>query len=379
MKRFLLLAFALLFPLAVLAQTAAELSEEFEDDRGFLTGLLERSLSGAGRSVVIDGFEGALSSRATFSEIRIADDEGVWLTLRDGAIQWNRSALLRRRIEIAEMSAREILLPRLPVGEAQQAQAEVPVFALPELPVAINIEQIRAERVVLGEPVIGIEAALRVNGALSLEGGEGETQLTIDRIDGPRGQFVLDSAFSNVTQVLRLNLGLDEAADGVLANLAGIYERPALTAQISGEGELTDFTADIRLATNGQPRITGQVGANETTDAAGAPGTGFRFQLGGDVATLLRPEDRAFFGRQTQILAEGFRAETGRLDIPQLSIQTEALRVSGSLSTNDQNAPQRAELLIALGRDAEAPQLPVQLPFAEEGTTVEFRPAAAVL
>lgn len=371
MRRFWVLAFAFFFPLAVLAQTAAELSEQYADDRGFLTGLLERNLSGAGRTVIIDGFEGALSSRATFSEIRIADTEGVWLTLRDGAIQWNRSALLRRRIEIAELSAREILLPRMPVGEQAQVQAEVPVFALPELPVAINIEQIRADRVALGEPVIGIEAALRVQGALSLEGGEGETQLTIDRIDGPRGQFVLDSAFSNETQILRLNLGLDEAADGVLANLAGIYERPALTAQISGDGVLSDFAADIRLATNGQPRIAGQIAANERADADGTAGTAFRFELGGDIATLLRPEDRAFFGRQTQLLAEGFRAETGRLEIPQLSVQTEALRLSGSLSTNDQNAPQRAELLIALGRDAEATQLPVQLPFAEDGTTVD--------
>ena len=101
MRRFWILVFALFFPLAVLAQSAAELSAEIEDDRGFLTGLLERSLSGAGRTVVIEGFEGALSSRATFSEMRIADEDGIWLTLRDGAIQWNRSALLRRRIDRA--------------------------------------------------------------------------------------------------------------------------------------------------------------------------------------------------------------------------------------------------------------------------------------
>ncbi|MGR3248580.1 MAG: translocation/assembly module TamB domain-containing protein [Paracoccus sp. (in: a-proteobacteria)] len=358
---------ALLFPLAALAQDADQTNE----DRGFLTGLLEDNLSGAGRQVTIDGFQGALSSRATFDEIRIADDEGVWLTLRNGAIQWNRSALLRRRIEIAELSAEEILLPRLPQGEESTVQAEAPVFALPELPVSINIEQIRAERVELGEPVIGVEAALSVNGSLSLEGGEGTAQLTIDRLDGPRGQFVLDAGYSNETGVLRLNLALDEAEDGLLVNLANIHDKPAVTAQISGEGELSDFTADIRLATDGQPRITGQVSANSDTGPDGTPGTAFRFQLGGDIATLLPPDDRAFFGQDTQLLAEGWRAETGRLEIPELDIRTEALRIAGSLSTNDQSAPQSAELLVTLGRDAEAAQVPVPLPFAGEGATVE--------
>ena len=42
-----------------------------------------------------------------------------------------------------------------------------------------------------GEPVIGVEAALSISGGISLEGGEGTAQLTVDRLDGPRGQFVL--------------------------------------------------------------------------------------------------------------------------------------------------------------------------------------------
>ncbi|TJZ85131.1 translocation/assembly module TamB domain-containing protein [Paracoccus hibiscisoli] len=371
MRTFWITLIAALFPLAVMAQSVAELSAQVDDDRGFLTGLLERNLSGEGRQVVIEGFQGALSSRATFTELRISDEDGAYLTLRDGAIQWNRSALLRRRIEIAELSAAEILLPRLPAPEESAVQAEAPVFALPELPVALTIEQIRADRVMLGEPVIGVEAALRIAGGLSLEGGEGEAQLTIDRLDGPRGQFVLDAAYSNTTEALRLNLGLDEAADGLLANLVNLYERPALTAQISGEGQIRDFTADIRLATDGQPRITGQVGANGSTGPDGSPGTAFRFQLGGDVASLLRPQDRAFFGQDTQLLAEGWRAETGRLEIPRLDIRTEALRVEGSLATNDLSAPQRARLLVTLGRDAGATQVPVALPFAGNGATVE--------
>ncbi|WP_108500808.1 translocation/assembly module TamB domain-containing protein [Paracoccus indicus] len=370
MRKFFIILFALLFPLAVMAQSVTEISEEVDDDKGFLTNLLEKNLSGEGRQVLIDGFEGALSSRATFRQIQILDADGAWLTLKNGAIQWNRSALLRRRVEIAELSAEEILLPRLPQGGEADVQAEAPVFALPELPVSLTIEKIEANRVELGEPVIGVEGALSVTGGLSLEGGEGKAQLTIDRLDGPRGEFVLDAGYSNETKVLSLNLGLDEARDGILVNLANIHDHPAVTAQISGEGELRDFAADIRLATDGTQRITGRVSANGE-QKNGAEGTAFRFQLGGDVATLLAPENRAFFGKNTQVLAEGWRAETGRLEIPNLDISTEALRIQGGLSTNDKSAPETARLLVMLGRDAEADQIPVQMPFAGPDATVE--------
>lgn len=358
--RKILLALALMVLLPLAPITAA--AQDSDDDKGFITRLLEDNLSGAGRQVIIDGFEGALSSRATFDQITIADADGVWLTLKDGAIQWNRSALLRRRIEIAELSAAEILLPRTPVSE-EKATAEAQPFALPELPVSIRIEQILAERVELGEPIIGLAASLKVSGTMQLEGGEGSASLTIDRLDGPRGQFVLDAGYANESKVLNLKLALDEDADGLLVNLVDLYDKPSVKADISGEGPLSDFTVDIELATDGQPRVTGKASAEAQAGDDGTPGTAFRLELGGDVASLLPPDNRAFFGANTQLLAEGWRGESGRLDLPSLMIDTDALNVSGSLSTNDKGAPQTAVLLMTLGADAGAAEVPVLLPF----------------
>lgn len=373
MRTLWLALFAVLFPLAVMAQTAAEISQQESDDRGFLTRLLERNLSGAGRAVVIDGFDGALSSRATFRQITIADADGVWLTLNDGAIQWNRSALLRGRIDIAELSAREILLPRLPAGEAQARTAEAREFefALPELPVAVNIAQIRADRVELGESVIGLAAAISLTGGMSLEGGEGQAKLAIQRLDGPRGSFNLDAGFSNTSQILRVDLALDEAADGLLVNLIDLYDKPSVVAEISGEGQIRDFGVDIKLATDGLPRVTGRISAAGGPDQAGNPGTNFGLQLGGDVASLLAPQNRTFFGDDVQLQATGWRGDDGRLQIPTLRLVTQALSLDGSLAVNAQGAPQNAQLRIALGSDAGAAQVPVALPFAGENATVE--------
>lgn len=365
MQKIWLILFAILFPLAVMAQSAAEISEQEGDDRGFLTRMLERNLSSEDRTVTVEGFDGALSSRATFTRITIADGDGVWLTISDGAIQWNRAALLRGRIDIAEMSAARIEIPRLPATPEREARAETREFALPELPVGINIARIHAARVELGQPVIGIKAAISLTGSMSLAGGEGTAQLAIDRLDGPQGRFALDAGFSNQTRILRLNLDLDEEADGLLVNLVGLYGKPAVNARISGEGTISEFAADIELATDGQPRVTGRIGANAGPGPDGSPGTQFRLELGGDVAALLPPDDGAFFGSDARLVAQGWRGDDGRLDLPQLELATQALSVDGSLSLTGQYVPQTAELSIRLGRDAGAEQVPVALPFGD--------------
>lgn len=375
MHRFLLrilLAFwvALQLPLGAIAQdSAAEISEEVEDDKGFITRFLEEKLSGAGRQVVLSGFEGALSSRATFTQLTIADDDGTWITLRNGAIQWNRSALLGRRIQINELSAETIILPRLPGGGGDAPKAEATEFALPTLPVSVNIDRIKVDRVELGQPVIGAEAVIGIDGSMQLADGEGQAKLAINRVDGPRGQFALDTSFSNETRVLALDLSLDEDKNGLFANLIQLHDRPAVKAEIKGNGPLSDYTADITIATDGQPRISGNV-TIDAEDRAGVAGTAFRLNVNGDVAAIMPPQHKAFFGGTSQLTAEGWRGEDGRILIPVLNVTTDALNMTGSATTTGNGAPQSIDVKMLLGEDAGATTLPVLLPWADKPTTV---------
>lgn len=351
-------------------QSAAEISQQSgDDDKGFITRFLQEKLSGAGRQVTIDGFEGALSSRATFRQMTITDDNGAWITLQNGALQWSRSALLSRRVEIQELSAETVILPRLPGGDSAAPQAETREFALPVLPVGINIEKISIGRVELGQSVIGVEAVASVQGSMNLADGAGRADLTINRVDGPRGAFVLAASFSNETRVLSLSLDLDEDPDGIFTNLVQIEGRPAVTAEIKGDGPLGDFAADLKLATAGQERVKGRVTLT-AGDQGGQPGTNFRVDIGGDIAALTPEAHKDFFGANSQLLAEGWRGQGGRLNIPVLKIDTDALNLSGSVATTDKGAPQSADLLLNLGEDAGATTLPVRLPWADKPTTV---------
>ena len=109
-----------------------------EDQGGVLERFIEDNLSGEGRQVSITGFTGALSGRATLETMTISDADGAWLTLTDVVLDWNRSALFRGRLEVAELSAAEILLPRLPLpAEVAAPTPEASGFKLPELPVSV--------------------------------------------------------------------------------------------------------------------------------------------------------------------------------------------------------------------------------------------------
>ncbi len=354
MKRIFVLALCAL-PLSAAAQ---------EDDRSYLTALLEDNLSGAGRKVTITGFQGALSSQASLTELTIADDEGVWLTLRDVVLDWNRSALLAGRVSVNTLTAAEIVLDRLPESEESAVPApEASGFALPDLPLSINIGKLAAERIALGETVLGQPVEARLEASMSLAGGEGQTQLSLERTDdGPAGKVALTASYANETRVLALDLQAAEGAGGIATTLMGLPGAPAVELTVKGEGPLDDYAADLRLTSDGQERLAGRVSVG--ADAAG--GTRFAADLGGDLAPLFLPDYAAFFGPDVRLDAEGTKAADGRLDLSRFALQTQAMELGGSLALAADGLPERFDLT---GRIARADGQPVLLPLTTEQRT----------
>ena len=109
-----------------------------------------------------------------------SDSEGVWLILNDAVLDWNRSALLRGRLQVNELfGPARIEMPRLPVADEDAAltpEASGTGSACPELPVAVIVEELSADELVLGAPVLGQRLTMTLDGALRLDGGEGRDQ-----------------------------------------------------------------------------------------------------------------------------------------------------------------------------------------------------------
>lgn len=330
-----------------------------EDDRGYLTAFLEDNLSGAGRQVVITGFEGALSSQAQIAEMTIADADGVWLTLRDVVLDWNRSALLSGDVSVNQLSAAEIIISRPPTAEAGAIAPEATEFSLPELPVSVNIGRLAAEKITLGPTVLGQPVEGRLEASLSLSDGQGSANLVLERQDqGPEGRITLSADYTNESQRLSIDLAAEEGAGGLVATALDLPGTPSATLRIIGSGPISDFVADVALATDGIDRLAGKV---VTQSASGH--TGFAANLEGDLAPLFLPEYAAFFGNSVALQAQGTRQAGGEIDLSRLHIAAKALDLTGSLSLAADGEPRSFGLK---GQIAHADGAPVLLPLTTE-------------
>ncbi|MCZ4353476.1 translocation/assembly module TamB domain-containing protein [Roseovarius aestuarii] len=363
----------LIAPLGASAQDASDsdttATETTQDERGYLQAFLEDNLSDAGRDVRIVGLTGALSSRAEIETLSIADDDGIWITLTSVVLDWNRSALLRGQLDVTSLTAEKIDLARLPVtpdGVTPETSVATE-FSLPELPVSVKIGEISADKVLLGETIIGTAVEMAVTGNMSLADGAGAAELAIERTDEP-GSFTLAAAYANTTKILALDLALKEQSGGIVSTLLKLPDNPALNLTVSGTGPLSDYSADIALETDDEPRLTGnvtiakvatdqsQVG-EQSDDATGEQAdkqpenSAYRFSanLEGDLTPLLASEHRRFFGASSGLEIVGLRGADGALDISTLSLKSSALSLNGSLALQPDGWPREFQLVGTVG------------------------------
>lgn len=328
MRRIFAAFLVLLLPIAAAAQD--------DDGQGYLERLLQDTLSGAGREVRIEGFAGALSSRATIDRLTIADDQGVWLDAQGLALDWSRAALLRGRIEVNELSAESIAMPRKPISNEVDVPApEATAFTLPDLPVSVNVETLQVARAAIGADVIGQDIVASLNGSAQLADGAGTVALTAERTDGPKGQFEVDLAYDPGANTASILVAASEDAGGIVSTLAGIPQNPSIDLRIEGEGPADDLTVDIALRTDSSLRLGGQVTLR---------GQALDVDLGGDLRPLVEPLYHDLLGDDARVVASAAKAEDGTLSLDNLSIKARAADVQGAAVIGPSGLPESIQL-----------------------------------
>lgn len=341
----------LIISLCFLGLTGAVAQEDTnEEDKGRIVRYLQDALSGLGREVRIDGFKGALSSRVSMDRLTVADADGVWLTLEDAVLDWNRASILRGRINVTQISAGRIDVARPPVSDEPASPEAATRFSLPDLPVSIEIKSLLAEEVRLGEAFLGEAIALSVEGAVSLAGGEGQADLAITRRDGPRGAFKIAGSYANTTRQLMLDLLLDEAKDGITATLLDLPGRPALELSVKGDAPIDAFVAEIALKSAGEDRLTGQVStqvisadANPALEEQELPRI-ISVDIAGDLAPLFAPAYQPFFGNDVALNSLVQLFPDGRVSLEKLKLEAAALLLEGNLDVSADGLPERFEI-----------------------------------
>ncbi|MGR3762001.1 translocation/assembly module TamB domain-containing protein [Roseobacteraceae bacterium NS-SX3] len=371
MNRFAAFSLAAALTAVPLAAQEAE-----EDAGGLLVDFLEDTLSGESRHIRVTGLEGALSSRATIEKLTVADEEGVWLTIEGAELDWNRLALLRGRFSVNTLKADSITVARAPGALPQDPDLPAPEaepFRLPELPVAIEVDELSAGRIELGEDLLGTPASLTLSGALKLADGALETTLNAARLDQPGDRLELAAGFSNETRVISLDLTLNESAGGIVASALDLPGRPTVRFTAQGEGPVTAFKANIALDTNSARRLDGKVslsalGGPVADDENAERAIAFAAELKGDIDPLLQPPYRPFFGPGLQASLEGRTGLDGGAVLDNLVLRTRALQLTGALRLKAGGIVEDANLKAAI--TPPNGQAAVVIPFAGPNTAV---------
>ncbi len=246
--------------------------------KDWLAAQIEAAVSAPGSELAIGTLSGAIPFSPTVSDVTMADDDGVWLTVDRATVRLAPMALFSgiARIEVIEAGRVALLREPLPGPQAPEQPAEP--FAWPELPVDLELDRLSVAEVALGAPILGESASLSIEGSALLgDVANGlALDLAVERTDDTPGGLTVQMRFVPETGRLTTELQLDEPEGGMLARLGDLPIRQPLTVDLSGDGSLDDWRAelavdggdDLRLAGAAEIAVEGS-GRRVTVDLAG--------------------------------------------------------------------------------------------------------------
>jgi translocation and assembly module TamB len=363
------LALIVAVPFIAIAQDSGEDYQDMsnEEQKDWLTQFVQDRLSTPERQISLSNIDGILGSDVSVREITISDQEGVWLRINNARLNWNQAALFLGRLEVRSLAADSIEYIRNAVP-AEDVPTDLPppeagALAIPEFPVAIDIQEISVPRVAFGESVFGLGSAISLAGAFTLEGGNLDASLDIVRLDGPGGTLDLDVAYTRETDSVDIGVTLTEPEDGILANLMNIEGRPSVSLTLAGSGPVSDLVTELTFAADGETVLSGGATLEQALQ-----GLVIDAELRGAISPLLYEQYRPFFGEETTLTANALIKSEGGLVVSDLRLIGGQLSLSGQLETTPDNFLRRLDLDAVI---ADAGGDPVVLPVPGGATRID--------
>lgn len=166
----------------------------------------------SGGQVVLSGLSGALPGAPRVARLELRDGDGAWLVAEDVALDIDLLQLLRRKVAIEALTARSVVLRRLPPrDEGAAAPIQLPVRVLLQ---RFLIEDLTLDQVAPGAPRLTLDGS-----GLATSAEDVQATLLITA-PGRADRYRLEAGISD--EHYRLKLALQEAPGGLLAALAAL-------------------------------------------------------------------------------------------------------------------------------------------------------------
>ncbi|MCW0180422.1 MAG: translocation/assembly module TamB domain-containing protein [Zavarzinia sp.] len=247
-------------PLVVIALAIAALQVPAVQSR--LAAFISDQVSSPEMTIRLDGLSGGLPFGPALARIEVSDPVGPWLTVENARVSIDPYALIGGRIHVREIVASRLVLDRLPMAGAEPPPSEEPTsdFSLPRLPAGLALDRLSVPEIVLGAALAGAETRFALGGRLGVDGvGIAGASLSLQPVAGADStRLTLDVRHEPQGDHLALDVRLDEPAHGPISRIAGLASDEPLHVALTGQGPLTGFEADLKLAALGA-RLDGRL------------------------------------------------------------------------------------------------------------------------
>ncbi|MGE0253386.1 MAG: translocation/assembly module TamB domain-containing protein [Alphaproteobacteria bacterium] len=237
--------------------------------------LLRAALQAAGGEAVASATVGRAAGLpfgpVVVENLRLADRDGIWLTLDRLVIDWRPGGLLAGRLDIDALTVGTLDVMR-PPAPAESPTAPPPGdVGLPSLPFDLNLRRLDVARIAVGEAVLGAAMAVTLDGDFQAGvDGSAAARLAMTPLDGPAGSLAIDAALAPGGDTLSLSVDYREPAGGLAARLVGRPDLPALAFSLSGEGSLADWHGRLYASAAGLVDVDGTLALARRGEALAA-------------------------------------------------------------------------------------------------------------
>ncbi len=294
-----------------------------EGGRDWVTAMANDALAEPDQRITLSGLEGGLPFHLRLKRIDMADRDGVWLSVEDAAIDLDGWALLHGTARIEDLTAAAIEVKRSPApSNAPPIPPSTEPFALPKLPVGIELEKLSIARVTLAPELAGESVALSLDGQAGLHAGTAKLKLTAQRIDGNAGKLDLAAAYGvegGAADALQLKLEAEEPSGELLARALPSGEKLPLSITLGGDGRLSLWRGKLAVTAGSASHINADL-------AIGQGGGDTSIEMAGDavIAALLPEATRPAIGDDAHFDIAARIADAGPIGLDKLNLTLRA-------------------------------------------------------
>lgn len=328
---FKIAAFAALAIVVVVAAIIASL--QLQPVETWLVAKINQAMQGEAH---LGAVSGTVPTDMKVSEIELQDPGGRWAVIRDVVLKLAPADLLRGRITIGLLAARDIRVDRRPQSSGSKRSG-----SRSRLPFAIEFQRLELPSVELAPPVVGEEAVLSLEGNATLSGGQPEAHLSVHRLDNGPGRFEVRLDLSGKPERLAVTVDIADPKGKLLDALLSRHDGLPFALTLNGDDPLADWHGRLEATAGPAARLDVNLFLSNVD--------GYHATVDGEASAtaLLSPALAELVGNSAKFRFAGAEDPNGRITIDTLRLDLAGASVDGSAAmAGSQDGPLKAALRI---------------------------------